>query len=100
MTDELKQLIQDAARFLGLEVVDWFGDNPTAVDGEGMLSSFNPANPERGDLMKVVEAADIVVGGGSVYSDYQTLFYIRDDYQSLVLAVLRAASAMLKARGE
>ena len=107
MTTEQKQLVEDAARLLGLEVVDWRGSTPVATDNQGLLSGFNPYDPERGDLMKVAEAArlDIEFQSGQVWAfiksgqpDY--FDFVWDDHQSLALAILRAASAVMKARNE
>ena len=106
MTTEQKQLVEDAARLLGLEVVDWRGSTPVATDNQGLLSGFNPYDPERGDLMKVAEAArlDIEFQSGQVWAfiksgqpDY--FDFVWDDHQSLALAILRAASAVYKSRG-
>lgn len=100
MNTELKQLIEDAAKLLGykgsLSGNLWF-------DEKG--AEFRPLDPERGDLMKVAEAAELEIN----YADYTVWEYAtllppnrftKGDYQSLALAVLRAASAVLKARGE
>lgn len=112
MTTEQKQLVEDAARLLGLEVVDWRGSTPVATDNQGLLSGFNPYDPERGDLMKVARAGWITIRheNGTIdapifnssgffkhlYNDY----FDTDDYQSLALAILRAASAVYRARNE
>jgi len=105
MTDELKSLIEDAAKLLGI------GFNPEN-DIEYLLCHFNPIDPERGDLMKVARAgwmtirhengtidAPIFNSSGffkHLYNDY----FDTDDYQSLALAILRAASAVYRARSE
>ncbi len=112
MNDEIKQLIEDAANLLGEPVVAWAGSTPVAariVGEETHLFGFNPLNPERGDLMKVMEAAELCIDGREheyfVYYDDECASepawfrYAKGDYQSLALAVLRAASAVLKARG-
>ena len=113
MNEELESLIDDAAKLLGLE--------GTGVEYAGGIcigfrkqerTFFNPLDPERGDLMKVARAgwmtirhengtidAPIFNSSGffkHLYNDY----FDTDDYQSLALAILRAASAVLKARGE
>ena len=110
MNTELKQLIEDAAKLLGEPVVAWAGSTPVAariVGEETHLFGFNPLDPERGDLMKVEEAAELDV---DFYFDYVATSntdgtdgqykFTKGDYQSLALAVLRAASAVLKSRGE
>lgn len=105
MNDELKQLIEDAAKLLGYKHVAG-----NIYDAGNFVRVFNPLDPERGDLMKVAEAAELVIdmreGENAVYwEDPYAEFPCREgftkgDYQSLALAVLRAASAVLKARGE
>lgn len=117
MNTKLKQLIEDAAKLLGLEVESFTSDGvawvfPIGIDNqeEYPIAQFNPLDPERGDLMKVAEAAELVIdmreGENAVYwEDPYAEFPCREgftkgDYQSLALAVLRAASAVLKARGE
>lgn len=107
MNTEIKQPIEDAAKLLGLEVVDWRGSTPVAVDNQGLLHGFNPLDPERGDLMKVADAAELEIR----FNLLSVVFYgpaglqvmipfEKGDYQSLAEAVLRAASSVLKARGE
>lgn len=102
MNDEIKQLIEDAAKLRGLEVVDWRGSTPVAVDDQGLLHGFNPLDQERGDLMKVAEAADLDIYFGSYevwnMSGEVCFNFTKGDYQSKAIAVLRAASAVLKAR--
>lgn len=96
--DELKQLVEDAAKLFGLRFVETIaGDVFERADGSRV--KFNPCDPERGDLMKVVEAVDLVVGNGAVYSDFATKYYTKGNHASLVLAILRAASAVYKSRG-
>ena len=99
MNEELKSLIEDAANLLGI------GFNPEN-DIEYLLWHFNPLDPERGDLMKVAMAArlDIEFQSGQVWAfiksgqpDY--FDFVWDDHQSLALAILRAASAVLHSRG-
>ncbi len=112
MTDELKSLIEDAAKLLGLPEGEWIenlaGDESFVVGN----SLFDPYDPERGDLMKVARAgwmtirhengtidAPIFNSSGffkHLYNDY----FDTDDYQSLALAILRAASAVYRARSE
>ena len=111
MNTELKQLIEDAAKLLGLGQMYWSGGItiPSFLIVEHSPDNrFNPADPERGDLMKLMEAAELVIDmrEGLIY--YYTnskgfnakTFFTKGDYQSLAYAVLRAASAVLKARGE
>ena len=104
MTTEQKQLVEDAARLLGLEVVDWRGSTPVATDNQGLLSGFNPYDPERGDLMKVAMAAELWIDFQfeRVFYDYssdeESFGFDKNDCQSLALAILRAASAVMKAR--
>ena len=113
MTDELKSLIEDAAKLLGKEFM-WAGDKFLILLNahDRYFGPWNPLDPERGDLMKVARAgwmtirhengtidAPIFNSSGffkHLYNDY----FDTDDYQSLALAILRAASAVLKARGE
>ena len=100
MNDELKSLVADAAKLLGLELI-WDGVCPPYFQTEIGLIMFNPLDPERGDLMKVAMAAKLIVGGCLVSAeDFHSIKYSypRGDYDSLALAVLRAASAVLKAR--
>jgi hypothetical protein len=100
--DELKQLIDDAAKLLGIKI-EWEHGKYARVIGEKCY--FEPQNPERGDLMKVADAAELMLDyrncAVSVFiaSDRDFWDYTKGDYQSLVLAVLRAASATWKARG-
>ena len=119
MNDELKQLVEDAAKLLGYPskgLASKFiaqGVSKHAViigNAHGGDSVFDPLDPERGDLMKVAEAAELVIdmreGENAVYwEDPYADFPCREaftkgDYQSLAYAVLRAASAVLRARGE
>lgn len=89
MNDELKQLIQNAAKLLHFQYVE-------------QRACFNPLDPERGDLMRVAEAAGLVVNfDAGIVSGVLPLYfapYKKGDHQSLALAVLRAASAVMKAR--
>ena len=113
MTDELKSLIEDAAQLLDLPEGEWIEDS--ADETEVFIvgnSLFDPYDPERGDLMKVARAgwmtirhengtidAPIFNSSGffkHLYNDY----FDTDDYQSLALAILRAASAVYRARSE
>jgi hypothetical protein len=120
MNDELKQLIEDAAKLLGLKEDTRGGkDDPRLgliVGTKKKFSGddyhyfpsryFNPLDPERGDLMKVAEAAELCIYFERnrvvlpLSEDYYAYHFTKGDYQSLALAVLRAASAVLKARGE
>lgn len=120
MNDELKQLIEDAAKLLDLEKVnhcyDFDDDGESAFKWlcligrgrDGATIRFNPLDPERGDLRKVMEAAELDVDFDTEAVFLPTRFphsqegfeFRRSNYQSLALAVLRAASAVLKARGE
>ena len=113
MNDEIKQLIEDAAKLLGYPskgLASKFiaqGVSKRAViigNARGGDSVFDPLDPSRGDLMKVAEAAELVIGRGRVATSWylpaaHQFGYLERDYQSLALAVLRAASAVLKARG-
>jgi len=100
MNDELKQLIEDAAKLLNVPLyTKYYGH-----DGRSYLKYFNPCDPERGDLMKVAEAAELVVGRGLVTDAWSSCYtiaveYTKGNYQSLALAVLRAASDVYKSRG-
>ena len=121
MNDELKQLIEDAAKLLDLEKVnhcyDFDDDGESAFKWlcligrgrDGATIRFNPLDPERGDLMKVAEAAELLVDfkrqlvqeiDYDIWDIRIEEHFTKGDYQSLALAVLRAASAVLKARGE
>lgn len=97
MNEELKSLIEDAAKLLGI------GFNPEN-DIEYLLCHFNPRDPKRGDLMKVAEAAELIVDFEFYTVTLPVKFseefdWIRGDYQSLAIAILRAASAVYKSRG-
>lgn len=103
MNTELKKLVEDAAKLLGIDKQFSNKFNWLARSG------FNPLDPERGDLMKVAEAAELCIdfefsivvlpkAGELFYED--EIEFTKGDYQSLVYAVLRAASVVLKARGE
>lgn len=105
MNDELKQLIEDAAKLLGLE-----GEVETFSGGRSFLTNqyneivFNPLDPERGDLMKVAMALfkrGLIIDGEGHFLvlGYEQWDFIEDDHDSLALAILRAASAVWKARG-
>ena len=103
MTDEMKRLIEDAARLLWINGF-WSVNGISYYEGDdssNRICYFNPLDPERGDLMKVAMAAKLIVGGCLVSAeDFHSIKYSypRGDYDSLALAVLRAASAVLKAR--
>ena len=99
--DELKQLIEDAAKLLGYKHV---ADN--IYDAGDFVRVFDPYDPERGDLWKVALAArlDIEFNSGQAWAfiksgqpDY--FDFVWDDYKSLADAVLCAASAVYGARG-
>jgi hypothetical protein len=103
MTDELKSLIEDAAKLLGINGY-WFPelDRTEFLYTDGVQKQFNPCDPERGDLMKVAMAAELCIElefdyvvdpVGNVYG------FTKGDHQSFAYAVLRAASAVLKSRG-
>lgn len=102
--DEIKSLIEDAAKLLGIhyvEVADWWYDE----NGNSWGPFFLPLDPERGDLMKVAEAAELIINynTGEVVTPDETQewgHFTKGDHESLSLAVLRAASAVLKSRGE
>lgn len=105
MNEELKSLIEDAAKLLGLELI-WDGVCPPYFQTEIGLIMFNPLDPERSDLMKVAMAArlDIEFQSGQVWAfiksgqpDY--FDFVWDNHQSLALAILRAASAVLHSSG-
>lgn len=116
MNTEIKQLIEDAALILSIEDFqhryDILKDDYEWLcligKSNGVVVAFNPLDPERGDLMKVAEAAelDIDFDEAEVFlpirlpSSHEGFEFRRSNYQSLALAVLRAASAVLKARGE
>lgn len=109
MNDELKQLIEDAAKLLGINGF-WSVNGISYYEGDdssNRICYFNPCDPERGDLMKVAEAAELEISfqtecvlfyGASNANDLQHPF-TKGDYQSLALAILRAASAVWKSRG-
>ena len=107
MNDELKSLVADAAKLLGLELI-WDGVCPPYFQTEIGLIMFNPLDPERGDLMKVAMAAELTVD----FEFYTVTLPVKDtdcfpeefdwikgDHQSLAIAILRAASAVLHSRG-
>lgn len=118
MNDELKQLVEDAAKLLGYPskglaskfIAQGVSKHAVIIGNAcGGDSVFDPLDPSRGDLMKVAEAAELIInlrdgiatgvlimcGHSKAHNEYFT----KGDYQSLALAVLRAASAVLKARG-
>lgn len=104
MNDELKQLIEDAAKLLG------YWDDPEYNYQFGALHGFNPLDPERGDLMKVAMVAELAVDhqycqvtgplveDGDDHRLCSLEEFTKGDYQSLALAILRAASAVYRAR--
>ena len=101
MNDELKQLIEDAAKLLGIEYSPYYGGR---TDAEGFHPPFNPLDPDRGDLMKVAEAAELDIDFELEYVVYKSglasaaFDFERNNYKSLALAILRAASVVMKAR--
>lgn len=121
MTTEQKQLVEDAARLLGFPskgpaskyIVQ--GVSATAIvigNAQGGDSVFDPYDPERGDLMRVERAGWMTIchengmvsaplyNSNGFFEHTHNELFDTDDYQSLANAVLRAASAVLKARGE
>lgn len=104
MNEELKQLVEDAAKLLFGEVEDrGTTDKPIFVTPNGF---FNPCDPDTGDLMKVAMAAGVSIRLGKsevtlaeADGGYKVFAFIKGDYQSLALAILRAASAVLHSRG-
>lgn len=106
MSDELKQLIEDAAKLLGLTYQTYI--NGKCYSHLGTLI-FNPLDPERGDLMKVAEAAELTIDyefrvialpvTGDVF-DPDEYKFTKGDYHSLALAILRAASAVWKDKND
>lgn len=96
MNEELKSLIENAAKLRGI------GFNPEN-DIEYLLCHFNPLDPERGDLMRVVEAAELFINWKACWvagPTGATSDFTKDNYQSLALAILRAASTVYKSRGD
>lgn len=89
MDNEIKSLIEDAAKLLHANKV---GFN---------ILHFNPLDPERGDLWKVADAAELMISYKYSLAEYErgVFHFTKGDYQSQAIAVLRAASAVLKARG-
>lgn len=101
MTDELKSLIEDAAKLLGYKHV---ADN--IYDAGDFVRVFDPTDPERGDLMKVAMAAKLtleldLVHKVSHWSNWkkEQFDFVEGDFDSLAYAILRAASEVWKARG-
>ena len=97
MSDEIKSLIEDAAKLLHFQYVE-------------QRACFNPLDPERGDLMKVAEAAGLSLeldlgcvfinrSKAEEFSIPDHFVFTPNDHQSLALAILRAASAVYKSRG-
>lgn len=105
MNEETKQLIEDAAKLLGLKTGQWVAGMLTYYNAGILNQYFNPLNPERGDLMKVAMAAELMIEFKDLcvylpqYVENQ-IWYFDETYQSLALAILRAASAVYRARGE
>ena len=105
MNDELKRLIEDAAKLLGYMPCVDPEDGYYSEDRWGLFH-FNPLDPERGDLMKVAMAAGVSVRFGKsevtlaeADGGYKVFAFTKGDHQSLALAILRAASAVYKSRG-
>lgn len=105
MNDEMKSLIEDAARLLGHKLAYLqHSETPYIADKNGKPTYyiFNPADPERGDLMNVTEAAQLGISFffcAVAHTSGVHETFTKGDYQSLALAILRAASAVMKARG-
>lgn len=98
---ELKQLIEDAAKLLGIDTSEQYAYSSILTNDDKI---FDPTNQDSGDLMKVAEAAELDVEFSTGWVLTKTTMassrFTKSDYQSLALAVLRAASAVWKARGE
>ena len=105
MNEELESLIEDAAKLLGLKPGIYTHDRGLLVARNGNAKDgfwFNPLDQERGDLMKVAEAAEIFINWKACWVAGPTGIahdFTKGDYQSLAIAVLRAASAVYKSRG-
>ena len=101
---ELKQLIEDAAKLLGAhDVIS--NERFVMVQWSKVMRGyviFNPCDPERGDLMKVADAAELDVDfdSGAVFIPGKYFGFTKGDHESLALAILRAASAVLHSRGD
>ena len=104
MTDELKSLIEDAAKLLGYPSYDHsigcYRENYSTLQ-----RNFNPLDPERGDLLKLAEAAKVSVRFGKSEvtvaeedGGYKVFDFTKGNYQSLALAVLRAATTTTEKR--
>ena len=105
MTDELKSLIEDAAKLLGYSQCTNPEDGYYSKSRWGLFQ-FNPLDPERGDLMKVAEAARCSIRFGKAEvtlaeldGGYVCFPFVKGDHESLAIAILRAASAVYKSRG-
>lgn len=102
MNDEMKSLIEDAAKLLEINYQAIQGDGCCNVLGEIV---FNPTDPKRGDLMKVADAAELLIDleDCAVCLPHrigvQVWYFTKGDHQSLALAILRAASAVVRSRG-
>ena len=103
LNDEPKRLVEDAAKLLGLTPDVHQSNGALLCIGERETVMFNPLDPERGDLMKVAEAAeldvDFTLREVEPYSSARRQPFTKGDHQSLTLAILRAASAVLHSRG-
>lgn len=99
--EQLKQLIENAARLLGLTPDVHQANGALLCMSERETVMFNPLDPERGDLMKVAMAAELAIDFSHnwVNSSFNLHYFEKGDYQSLATAVLRAASAVYKSRG-
>ena len=106
MNDEMKRLVDDAAKLLGLTPITLLMSGAVLCsDGSSVGVKFNPLDPERGDLMRVAMAAELVISfslGRVIPNNYRIPeeSFTKGDHDSLAIAVLRAASAVLKARGD
>ena len=102
MTEELKQLVEDAAKLLGYDQCTNPEDGYFSKSRWGLFQ-FDPLDQERGDLMKVAMALRLNMrldGGWLIGPETDVGFAFEpDDHQSLALAILRAASAVYKSRG-
>ena len=110
MNTEHKQLVEDAAKLLEKHNYRWcnaWNGAYAYAPQDGFFGEiFNPCDPERGDLMKVAEAAGLSLRFGKSEvtiaeedGGYSIFTFTKGDHQSQALAILRAASAVYKSRG-